>query len=211
MTVYDPENFMESTIRCLKDYAVSGFNSSVQAGGNPVGDQVYEVVMEFPGPSIDAKTMPMEKTIVHFEVDAVDDALLGMGDNIFSRIYDPATHVVYEKEAGMHLFSFDVGVWASDRSGGTTARLRARSVLRNLFHGPRAIEALKAATDGGDGGLEIMNWTGGRFLTERINDMDVYRMVDNTLELRVFSRTPTDLPPAPAIEEITTSPGLTIL
>lgn len=210
MTIYNPEQYLETAIRCLKEYATDGFSNSVENGGNPVGLQIYNVVMEFPGAGVDSGRMPLDKTTIHFELDGEEDSSIGMGDNVFSRVYDPAAKTVVEKEAAQHIMNFDVGVWSSDRSGGTTARMRARQILRYLFVGPVATVNLKSMGDGGDGGLEIVEFTGGRFLTERINDSDVYRMVDCSLVLRVFSRTP-DAPPAPAIESITQQPGLTIL
>ena len=117
-----------------------------------------------------------------------------------------------QQAAHRHLLNFDVGIWSSDRAGGLTTRLRAYAVLNNIFLGALAQEAVKRFTSSGDGYLELMEFTGGRFITERVNDVNMYRTVDATLIIRVFSRTPRDMfPPAPAIEDIDQAPHLSII
>lgn len=208
---YDPERWLESLLRALKNYTEVHLDESVLDDvGDPVGLSVYEVHMEFPGSDVDAGLVPLTRTLIHFAVDDIAEKNVGFGDNVFNYNYDEVTQDTYPQEAAEHRINFDVGIWSSDRSGGTTARARARQVLRILFTGPMAAERLRSETDDGDGGLQILTFGGGRFVTERVNDIDVYRMVDAQLEIRVYSRTP--LPaPSPAIEEIGQQPGLTIL
>ncbi len=213
---YNPEIHMESLSRCLKEYAEDGFKNAIRdEANNPSGDELYQIVMEFPGTEITAMKVPLEKTIIHFEIDDVEDRVVGLGDNIFADNYvnnvGVGTDTVNPQEAKMHMVNFDVGIWSSDRSGGVTSRLRAQQILINLFLGSIAQAKIREATHGGDGCLEILRYTGGNFATERINDVDVYRMMGAELVIRVFSRTPIADDPFPAIESITQVPGLTIL
>lgn len=207
---YDPEQWLVTTVRTLKSYAEAGFDSAVLDNlGNPVGLEAYEVIMEFPGTENEPFKAPFDKTLVHFEIDDINDDELGFGPNIFRDNYDAGTGSVKPQEARKHRINFDVGIWTSDRAGGTTQRMRAYQVLTNLFHGSRARTALWNYSTSGDGGLEILQFTGGRFLTERVDDVPMYRSVDGQLEIRVFSRTPMGVP-EPAITEIGQQPGLTI-
>ena len=177
---YDPEQWLVSTTRALKEFVDNAFNAA------------YEVIMEFPSTDTVMKYVPLEKTLIHFEIDDVHGRPLGFGANIGTTNYDetnPGSETVRPQEARLHTINFDVGVWSSDRSGGTTARLRAQQTLSDLFIGKRAQDALDAAVKDGDGRIEILRYEGGRSLTDRINDVDVYRMTGATLEVRVFSRT----------------------
>jgi hypothetical protein len=136
---------------------------------------------------------------------------VGIGPQIYAQNYDSATQTVTPQEAGWHQINFDVGIWTSDKAGGTTARMRAYQILNNLLHGSLGQKAFDASADGGDGRVEILRWDGGRFITETINDVPTYRSIDGVLEVRVFSRTPRIIaPPVPAIEEILQAPGLVI-
>lgn len=211
-TKFSPEDWLESTIRVIKEYLEIEFHRSVSARSEYVGENAYEVVTQFPGPDLDIRRMPMHKTIIHIEVDDISSDILGFGDNVFSSTYDPATEMITEREAQVHLLNFDVGIWASDASGGTTSRSRAKQVLQNCLGGARGIKRMQAFSDGGDGAVEIRSFSGGRFLLDRINDMQVFRMVESTLVVRVFSRTPLeDAQVGPAIEEIIQDPDLKII
>jgi len=215
-TQYNPEQFVETTVRALKDYAEDGFSKSVRDGSdNPVGDEIYQIVMEFPSTEDITSLVPMGKTIIHFEVDALQNITIGFGDNVFKSNYDAVLGEMNPQESAEHRFNFDVGIWTSDRAGGITSRLRAYQVLRNLFHGGLAFERCKAATAGRDdqgeydGALEILDFTGGRFITDRVNDVNVYRLIDCALTIRVYSRTPLDVP-VMTIEEIDQDENLSI-
>jgi hypothetical protein len=82
-----------------------------------------------------------------------------------------------------------------------TARLRAYQTLCNLFLGSQAITKLREATNGGDGQLDIVRFSGGKFLSETINDIRVMRVVNCSLIICVFSRTPNPII-TPTIEDI---------
>lgn len=176
--VFNPDDWLLSTTRAIKEYAQSMFNSS------------YEIIMEFPSTNAMQKRMPISKTIVHFEIDAIDERPIGFGGVFGNYNYDSGAKVSKLQEAGLHVINFDCGAWASDRSGGTTSRMRVKQILTLLFQGMLAQQRLDDAASVGDGRIEIVNFTGGRFLTDTINDVDVYRLTDCSLDLRVYSRTP---------------------
>jgi hypothetical protein len=204
---FDPEDWLVSMKRGLEAYVKNGFQQSVTGRQ---GDLVYEVIFEFPSGDMMAKKVPLKKPVIHFEVDEIRPSLVGFGDNVFAWNFNETDYSVKPQEAAENVVNFDVGIWTSDTSGGTTTRLRIYQILEQLFIGKRAKEALLKATDGGDGGVEILRYRGGRFLSEHINDVLVYRMVDSELEVRVFSRTPKPFLAEPAIQGITQDPQLTI-
>jgi len=196
---YDPEHYLESTVRELKNYIEANVNT-----------RIYQVVMEFPAANADSFKMPVRRTIIHLELDAQDDRFVGFSDRPMSEEYNATAKTVTPRWAGWHQLNFDVGVWASDDSGGVTARLRAKQILQQLFGYPSSVQALLNFTDGGNGAVEIVRYTGGAFAQDRIADVRLYRMINSDLEVRVFSRTPAGTP-GPSIETITQSPNLTIL
>lgn len=200
MTKFNPEIWLESTTRVLKEYVEANVNTGI-----------YQVVMEFPGPMVDSMTPPLKKSIFHFEVDGIPERPLGFGDNMALLNYDADTQTTNPQEAREVRLDFDVGIWTSDASGGTTSRMRMRQLLLYLFGGSQAYDRLKAFSDGGDGYLEILRFGGGSFTTDSINDERLFRMIDCSLEIRVFSRTRLSNAPGPAIEELSQAPNLTIL
>lgn len=196
--VYDPEHWYESTVRTLEAYVKANMNS-----------RVYDVEMEFPGAIVDSQKVPLKKTMLHFAIDDVKSSVLGMGDNAFAQNYDASTHSIFPQYANQHEFTFDVGVWASDRSGGTTQRMRARQQFEFLF-GSGGIDKLRSFSDGGDGVLEILSFTGGTNVLDESNGVRLYRMVNCMLVIRVFSRTPLPSTGIATIEQILQSQTITI-
>jgi hypothetical protein len=195
---YDPEKWLETSLRSLKDYVEPSFDSDV-----------YDVIFEFPGTEVEVQKLPLAKTLVHFEVDDITNRIIGFGDNIFRDNFDEPSSTIRPQEAKEHRINLDVGIWASDRSGGTTSRMRAYQALDLLFCGSRARRAIWDSSSAGDGGIEIIEFTGGRFLTERTGDIPLYRSVDGQLEIRIYSRTPMGAP-EPAVETAIQSPGLIV-
>lgn len=211
VTDFNPEIWLETAMRGIVDFAREGFHESIRdENNNPAGQGIYDIVMEFPSTEKILTMMPLARTLIHFEIDDIDDRILGFGDGHHRLNYDEFMQRIQPQEAGEHRIDLDVGVWTSNRAGGVTARLRAYQTLRNLFHGGIAIEKLRDATnDLGEGGVEIMSFTGGRFLTDTVNDIEVFRVIDCTLKVRVFSRTPIE-PEIPTIEDILIIPELII-
>jgi hypothetical protein len=89
--------------------------------------------------------------------------------------------------------------------------MRAKQILTSALGGSRGITKLRDFSNGGDGCLEIMGFSGGRFMADRIGDMTVHRMSDAILVIRVMSRDP-DEPDmhGTAIETIVQDPKLWI-
>lgn len=215
VTQLNPELWLETMVRGLHDYALEGFkNAVVDDGGDPKGDEIYDVLMEFPAAANMQKWVPLEKAVIHFEIDDIDTRTW-MGDAAIVENYDEDTEQTQPQEGREHRVNFDIGIWSSDRTGGTTARLRAYQILSNLFSGTLAIDKLRQATTKLDmnmaieGQLDILNFQNGRFLTDSINDIPIYRMIDCSLLVRCFSRTP-KVQLVPAIEEIIQDPELII-
>lgn len=211
MTKYDPEDWLESFVRCMKEYLEQEFDQSVYTDSEYVGLEAFEIIAEFPGAHYDLRKMPLQKTVIHFEIDDIASSVIGLGDNIFSWTVDDITGLGTAREAQVHLLNVDVGVWATDASGGTTARMRAKQTLQNALGGARGITKMRAFSDGGDGMVEIMGYSGGRFMLDSVNDVQVFRMVESTLVVRVFSRSPADPSMVgPAIMDIEIDPHLKI-
>ena len=199
-TLFSPDRWLETTVRGIKDYVRDRVNTNI-----------YDVVMEYPDLLSAESTVPHGKTMIHFEIDMIDTEQLGFSgafDGAWVHEYSVDTGDVTPKYAARHLVNFDVGIWSWDRSGGITARLRARQLLHTILGLPQSGVSLRDATDGGDGGIQVMSFTGGRFITDRINDVPTYRMVDSNLNVLVFSRA-TDID-IPAIGDIYILPELTI-
>lgn len=211
ITKFNPERWNETMIRGLKDYAEREFQNAMSDSDGAAGLLVWEILMEYPGTLLDQRKMPLVKPLVHFEIDEIVSSPVGFGENIFAWHYDETDQTVTPQDAMSHVVNFDVGVWSSDSSGGTTARMIARQILTDMFS-PLGMENLRAATNGGDGALEGLRFTGGRNTPDRVNDMVVYRTVGSELTLRVFSRRAIRTSvPRPTIEDITQDPGLTIV
>lgn len=208
---YDPEIYLESATRCLKSYVETNVDQAVvDDSSNASGLEVYEVVMEFPPDDMIINFIPNKKSIIHFELDDIEDHILSFGRNVAQSVYDVNSATITEREGRRHILNFDVGIWTWDKSGGTTARLRARQILTNLFTGAMATERLRDWTDGGDGMLEILDYSGGHFMVEYVNDVRVFRQINSTLSIRVFSRTPTPFV-TPTVEEIDQDTDLLIV
>jgi|SRR5262245_48588600 len=203
-TTYDPEIYLESVTRVIQEYALAGFTRAAHdVNGDDVGENLYDIIMEFPGPILDTvKTVPFEKTLIHFEIDDIQTNLLGFGDNVFAENFDQSSGTIRPQEAKKHEINFDVGIWATDSCGGTTARMRAYQILNELFSGSIATEALRRYSNGGDGPIDILSFSGGRFATERVNDIPVYRTVNSSLVVRCYSRTRIPTLELPAVMDV---------
>jgi hypothetical protein len=212
MMKYDPEDWLESSTRCLEEYARESFHQAIKSeDGTPIGLEAYEIVMQFPGTLLDTRKVPMRRTLIHFEIDEIATSVIGFGDNIFAENFNETDESLNPQWAAAHRLNIDIGIWASDASGGITSRAKVKQILVNAFGGAAGIVKLREYSDGGDGRLDILSFSGGRFLVDRVNDVTVYRMVECTLEIGVFSRTPIeDTASVPAIMFITQDPKLSI-
>jgi hypothetical protein len=193
--VFDPQQWVVSLFRTLKDYVL-----------DEIDGDVFEVVFEFPAANSAPELMPNEKALIHFSIDDIENRTFGFGHNVVKEtIIEPAggnPGTVQGHEAGCHYVNFDVGIWAADFSGGVTVRLQGYQALMSLFYGAAAFKKLR------ERGVEIVSYNGGRFITERINDVPIFRTIDSELVVRVYSERL--LVPDGYVESIEQEPGLTI-
>lgn len=185
---YDPTEWLTSATRSLNDYLESRI--SEVADGN--GLDAYEIIMEYPAAAELPRSSEFTKTLIHFGIDDIVNTNIGIGENIFDTVITDGTQDVAGTIVGhqgmRHEINFDVGIWASDFSGGLTSRLRAYEYLTRFLQGEIARQKCLAFTDG----VEIVYYRSGRFVTETINDTRVFRVVGAELEVRVFSYDSTD-------------------
>ena len=188
----DPDEWLPTTQRALHDYLKRNFNLDI-----------HDIVVSFAEADDKARNVPLEKRIIHMEIDVIDNRPLGFGDGVVNRVYDDPNFEVVEEEAQWHEINFDVGVWASDETGGVTAQLRAYQQLADLLDGPSAQDRVLEET-----GVEILSFRGGNFLVEKIGDVRMYRVVDVALIVRVAGRKTGQ--PMTYIDEINQIPELEI-
>lgn len=175
-TVFDPDvDWLVSCNRALAEYVAAAFDPDL-----------VTVEMNFPDT---LHLLPLETTLIHFEQDDMDHPVLGFGTP-GKEVFTPSTGpgVGQEgtwliQEAVQHVVNFDMGVWASAQSGGATHRMKVMQTLSNLFAPAVARLAFREAT-----GMQVVSFAGGRNELDRLNDTPVWRALDMTLVLRVFSR-----------------------
>lgn len=206
---FDPSDWLITTTRSLKDYLDERFASAVMSGNTGSGLDIYEIIMLTEDSSAPAKPMDMTKTIIALEIDDIDTRPVGVGTNIFnSDIVDGtvlAPGTVTDQQAQRRVINFDVGIWATDDTGGSTNRMRAYYLLDKFLSGEIARQKCMAYTEG----VEILYYRSGRFITETIDDVRVFRVVGAELEVRVFSRDDAD-PDILVDQEPTQQPELEI-
>ena len=187
---YDPANWLLSLHRALADQLRDEINEYVQAAGNPVGLQAYEVVMDWPEADDVADYVQLPKTVIHIATDDIDNRRLGFGDGITKGVEDTTgdPDTVTHYEGNEHVVNFDVGVWASDKSGGSSARMVVYQMLYKLFGTEAGKRRVREKTQG----VEIIRFNGGRFIVDRIGDVRIYRLIDAELVARVHSSTQLD-------------------
>lgn len=186
---FNPDSWLTSALDSIQDYIRDALNNSIlDANNNPAGSEIFDVVMEFPASTALPSGVEAGKTIVHFEIDDIDNTTLGFGESFVNRTIQDGTPsdpgYVTEEEAGRHVINFDVGIWASDKSGGPSNRALAYQTLDQVLRGPIARDNCMEQTQG----VELVRFQNGRFVTEMINDVRLFRMVGAELVVRVFSR-----------------------
>lgn len=212
MSTYDPDLWLESAQRAIAAHVRAEIDASLEAAGNPIGLQVYEIVFGYPEASELAGYVESEKTLVHFSLDDIDNRTLGMGLNQVKAtedtLADPDT-ITWEEGQG-HVLNYDVGVWASDKSGGPTSRLRIIQALQKILNTSVGKQKLREVTEG----VEVIRFNGGRMIVDRISDVRVFRVIDAELVVRVFSRVLAEpsviVDTEPVQEPDTTIDGITI-
>ena len=204
---FNPDKWLTSAFNLLEDAVKSAVNGYVLDNTNAdAGLQVYEISMDWPSAAESATFVPMDKTIIHFVIDEINSEKLGIGPNeVAIRVVEPTpapgpVGTITSEHGRVHLLNFDVGIWASDKSGGSSNRLEAWEMLDKLFNPWRNIRFAD--------GVEIIHYNGGRFVTETINDVRVFRTVGSELVVRVYSRDLGD--PDVIVEGVDQAPELVI-
>jgi len=177
---YDPDDWLVSTHRSISKWVYD------QLQADPRFEDNLTVEMSFPDTSTWRKETPLDKILVHFEQDNQEDPILGFGQpgvEVFDDT-DPDNPTWTIQEGAQHELNFDVGVWLSAEMGGATKRMEVVQALKNLFTSVYGKRKFNTDTDG----LNVVSFTGGRFLIDRVNDIPVWRAIDMTLVVRVFSR-----------------------
>lgn len=174
---YDIDQFLVSSTRQLEAYT----RDNVQ--GDPALGTAVEVEMSFPDTSSWTKDTPLTNSIVHFDLDDAPAMLLGFGVTGFvDEPDDDGAAIVHE--AHLHHLNFDIGVWVSAESGGTTKRMQIRQALMNLFGTSTGRINFRDQTDG----LQIVRFGGGADVLDRINDVPLWRTSGIELVISVFGR-----------------------
>lgn len=211
--LYDGRTWLETLFRSVEEFIKTGIDNYIKNGSTPVGLWAYDVVMDFPTAAEPAEKLPFKKddkpvTLIHLAIDEIQNVPLGMGDGTYAEAVvegdDENAGEVYPEEAEGHEVNFDIGIWATDASGGSSSRLAAYQMLNSLLGGPSAQDFFHART----GGVEIRSFNGGRFLMETVNDLRLYRVVDSELVVRVFSRK--IVIPQVLVDDIDQTQGLTV-
>ncbi len=189
ITQYSPDNWLLTLHRALVDYISDEINKYVKSNLNVnSGLLLYEIVMDWPEADDLAKYMTLEKSIIHLVIDDIESTKLGFGTDVVNGAETlqvaPLPDFVKWQQARSHVVNYDVGIWASDKTGGSTARLAIRQMLDFILGGDYARRKLSAATNG----IQIVRFSGGTFATEQINDIRIYRVLDLELVVRVYSR-----------------------
>lgn len=184
----NPDNWLTSTFDALTDYINEGVNTYILDDVDiPSGLRVYEISFDFPEADGVPVNPELDKTIIHFIIDDIENRRIGFGESYTSTVESPGpggSFVTSPSEAREHTINFDVGIWASDESGGPTSRLRAYEMLDKLFGSDIARRKCRDFT----GGIEIRSYQSGRFITDTIGDVRVFRVVGAELTVRVYSR-----------------------
>jgi hypothetical protein len=170
--VYDPDSWLESLTRALGAFCEATLD-----------DPDVQVEMSFPDTSTWTKTTPLDKAVVHFEQDHIQNPILGFGTPGVD-VYDDVNGLVTHQEAVQHLVNFDVGVWVSAEMGGVTKRMILTRQLKDMFTSVNGKQAFNEAT----GGLWPVSFEGGLNQLDRINDIPLWRTMGMTLIVRCFSR-----------------------
>lgn len=191
------EPWLEKLYRNLKAFLITAIGDN---------SEFYDLVEGFPPISTFTVRLPLEKVIIHFDIDDVHNPELGFGENIVDSIYNLANQTLNPVEASWHTVNFDIGVWASQGSGGSTARLRAYQILCDLFVGSSARQAFREQT-----GIEILDFTGGKFTQEDINELPIWRVMNMTLVVRVFSQKVANVPIPYVSDSVFVEPHVTTI
>jgi hypothetical protein len=165
----DPDNWLPTFFRALKAYVETKFDLDA-----------YEIRFGFPN---DVDKLPLAKTIVHFEIDDIVYVHIGMGDQQYGGVYDETAVTITPWEAQCYEVMVDMGVWATANTGGSTARLVGTQTLFDALAGPANYKYIRTNV-----GIEVLGFSGGSFVMEEVSDIEIWRVVDIAMRLRIYAR-----------------------
>lgn len=169
---YDAVEWLTSATRALEDYV-----------RNALADDDVQIEMSYPNTDTITKETPLDKVLIHFEQDNVDNPVLGFGTPGKEIVdVDAGSWTLYE--AAWHYINFDVGVWVSAEMGGATKRMQMYQRLVTMFGTALGRIDLNETT----GGVKVVSFNGGRFALDRVNDLPIWRAMEMTLICQVFSK-----------------------
>ena len=171
---YDPTNYLTTTLRSIQEYVTDQLHAATDIG------DVVDVEMSFPDTRSWMKTIPLERSLVHFELDDDPEMRLGFG---VPTTQDDDGDTTTLSEPVPHELNFDVGVWTSAQSGGTTKRGQLRQALYAIFGPASARREFTEQT-----GIVIKSYGGGHDVLDRVGDVPIYRTAAITLVASVFSK-----------------------
>ena len=171
---YDESDYLTTTLRSIGAYVTDQLHANSEIG------DVVDVEMSFPDTRIWTKTTPLERALVHFELDNDPEMRLGFGVPTTQDDVGDATTL---SEAAIHEMNFDVGIWTSAQSGGVTKRSQLRQALYAIFGPASSRQEFTAQT-----GIVVKSYGGGSDVLDRINDVPIYRTAAITLIASVFSK-----------------------
>jgi hypothetical protein len=185
MTDFNPDRWLTSAFNVLTEAVKGGVDGYVlDDTAAEAGLEIYDVVMDYFAADRPSEFTELDKTTIHFIIDNIENSRVGIGPQavaateIAPTIPDAGT--ITEQLARSHRLNIDVGIWASDNTGGSSSRLDAYEMLDKLFNPDAAIRFAD--------GVEIVSFNNGRFVTETLNDLRVFRVVGAELVVRVYSR-----------------------
>lgn len=174
---YDPDSYLVSSTRQIGAWVTAKLGELDALAG------VFDLEMSHPDTTQLAKSTPLRKLLIHFELDADPDLVLGFGKPGMPE-FDEDEGTVLFSEATLHRLHFDVGLWASAEAGGATKRMEARQALANLFGSVTGREEFNLATEG----LQVVSFDGGHDVLDRVNDLPIWRTAGGSLVVEVFGR-----------------------
>lgn len=192
------EDWLEGAIRALKGFLNEVLN---------VGTASYEIITGFPPDEIFGdRRMPLENVLIHVDIDDINNPIFGFGDTVLlnESQYDfPTANEMTPVEAQQHVINYDIGIWATEKAGGDTARLRVYQRLTHSLSGTEAYKIFATKT-----GTQIRNFYGGHFIVDTINDIKVWRVANVTLSVVLFNKRYAS--PVPYIQTITSDGAIHI-
>src|SRR5678816_2455591 len=157
---YNPDEFLTTMWDSLEGYLNAHLDTDI-----------YDIQLGYPDITNLDRTIPFPKALISFDIADMNPMPLGLGESSVNEFYDEEGRTTQTWEAYQYEPDFGVYIFAAAQNGGPNARLNIMQSLSYLFNGPRAREEMMQQTDG----IEILSFTGGRFVLDQLADQPVWR------------------------------------